>query len=243
MVGGYVQVSNRMGIMNRVILILAVAGGLFWQCTEVKEINPEELGANYFPLQIGTYRTYQVDGAIMDYTGDSIEFSYLLKESVVDSFQNLEGGISYRLERQKQYDENDLWEIDSVWTARVDGQTAVRIEHNVPVVSLIFPLAENKTWDGNKLNNKSKLEFEMINIGQPFTDSFGSFGATVTVIQQYLPDVFVTSISKKEIYSKDKGLVYKENIILKYKQDGDYGDEIVESSLVYYQYLLAYGEE
>ncbi len=237
-----------MGIKNRGIIILAVVGALFWQCSETKEFNPEESGTNYFPLQTGTYRIYQVYGAIKSFDGDSIEFSYLLKESVVDSFQNLEGGISFRIERKKKYNENDPWEVDSIWTARVDDKTAVRIEHNVPIVSLTFPLVENKTWDGNKLNGKSEKEFEMINVGESFSDIYRSHEKTVTVIQEYFPDEIVKNISEKEIYSKGLGLVYKENIILIYKQDKPeenifYPPQTVDTSLGYYQHLIDYGEE
>lgn len=227
----------------RYILLFAVISALCWRCSETKEISPEELGTNYFPLKTGTYSIYQVDGAIKINDDDSVGFSYLLKESVVDSFQNLESGISYKIERQKKFHENDPWVTDSIWTARIDDHTAVRTEHNVPIASLTFPLRENKSWDGNKLNSKYKKEFEMINIGQPYIGSFGTYEATVTVIQEYLPDFFDKNISAKEIYSKYEGLVYKENIILDYKQDGDYGLEKIETSLVYFQHLIEYGQE
>lgn len=236
--GGFYQVLDRMWIMNRVIII--IVGALFWQCSETKEYSPEEFGTDYFPLQIGTYRIYQVDGAIKNFADDSIGFSYLLKECVIDSFQNLESGISYIIDRQKKYNENDPWETDSIWTARIDAQTAVRVEHNVPVVSLTFPLEEHKTWDGNKLNGKHVDEFEMINVGASFSGSFESFKPTVTVIQEYFPDPIVNYISRKEVFCKNKGLIYKENIILNYKEGGL---EIVETSLIYFQHLIEYGEE
>jgi hypothetical protein len=246
---GFYRVLDRIKNMNKGFIFLAIISALFWKCAETKEIIPGETGINYFPLQAGTYRIYQVEGTMQNYAEDEIGFSYLLKESVVDSFQNLESGISYKIERQKKYNENDPWETDSIWTARVDKQTAVRVEHNIPVVSLTFPLLENKTWDGNKLNAYDEEEFEMINIDESYSDSFNSYGQTVTVIQEYLPDYIDNYISRKEIYSKDQGLIYKENIILIYKQDEVKGDgayigkEIVETSLVYYQHLIEYGEE
>lgn len=234
--------------MKRGFILIAVISVLFWQCSETMEIDPSESGTEYFPLQIGTYRIYQVRGVVYNFAEDSVEFSYLMKESVVDSFQNLESGISYKIQRQKKYNENDPWEIDSIWMARVDNKTAVRIEHNVPIVSLTFPLKESKTWDGNKLNGKSEKEFKMINVGEPYSDIYGSHEKTVTVIQEYFPDVIVKNISEKEIYSKKKGLVYKENIKLIYKQDKPeenifYPPQTVDTSLGYYQHLIDYGEE
>ena len=232
-----------MKIRISIFLLIASISTLFWQCTETKELSPEELGTTYFPLKTGIYSIYQVYGTRYVSSNDSIEFSYLLKENVLDSFENLESGISYIIERQKKYNEVDPWAIDSIWTARKDERTAVLVENNVPMVNLTFPFKENKIWDGNKLNDKSEDEFEMIQIRQPYTDSFGSYERTVTVIQEDLPDIFVKSILKKEIYAEDKGLVFKESIILNYRQGDDYGLEIIESGLKYFQHLVEYGEE
>lgn len=202
-----------------------------------------ELGTTYFPLETGMYRIYQVDGTIYNFSEDSTVFSYLLKESVLDSFQNLESGISYKILRQKKYSENDPWVIDSIWTARKDNRTAIMVENNISMVKLTFPFRENMTWDGNKLNSRSEDEFEMIKVEEAYSDSYGSYEHTVTVIQEDFIDAIVKTISKKEIYSENKGLVYKENIILIYKQDEFIGLEIVNTGLKYYQHLIEYGEE
>ena len=216
---------------------------VFGQCSETKYLDPKDLGSNFFPLNVGTYSIYQVNGVRYNSMIDSTEFSYLLKEIVLDSFQNLESGKSYKIQRQKKYSENGVWEIDSLWTARKDSQTAVLVENNVPSVKLTFPLEELKSWDANKLNNNIEDEFQMININKPFADAFGSYENTVTVIQENLPDLIVNTISKKEIYSEDLGLVYKENIVLKYKQDEFIGLVIVASGIKYFQYLIEIGEE
>ena len=86
----------------RISVLFIIIASIFWQCTETKEVNPEELGTNYFPLKTGTYKIYQVNSTEYVSSGDSIVLSYLLKESVVDSFQNLESGISYKIQRQKK---------------------------------------------------------------------------------------------------------------------------------------------
>lgn len=232
-----------MNIRINFILILTVIGTLFWQCSETKEVSLMELGTTYFPLETGMYRIYQVDGTIYNFSEDSTVFSYLLKESVLDSFQNLESGISYKILRQKKYSENDPWVIDSIWTARKDDRTAIMVENNISMVKLTFPFRENMTWDGNKLNSRSEDEFEMIKVEEAYSDSYGSYEHTVTVIQEDFIDAIVKTISKKEIYSENKGLVYKENIILIYKQDEFIGLEIVNTGLKYYQHLIEYGEE
>ena len=131
---------------NHFITVILI-GLLFWQCSETKEVNPEDLGTKYFPLNSGDYRVYQVDGVRYYAFNDSVEFSYLLKETVTDSFTNLESGISYRIQRQKKLNETEPWEIDSIWTARKDIRTAISVENNVPLIKLSFPIQEGKTWD------------------------------------------------------------------------------------------------
>ena len=89
----------------------------------------------------------------------------------------------------------------------------------------------------------------MVNVKQPYADSFGSYAQSVTVIQKELPDYVVKSIFQKEIYADGTGLVYKENIILKYKQyevgEPGWDDEkkVVENGIQYYQYLIDYEEK
>ncbi len=224
-------------------IILITFCGISWRCTGTKEINPDDLGSRYFPLKTGEYRIYQVEGTKYISSTDSMEFSYFLKESVADTFDNLAAGTSYKIIREKRSEVENPWKIDSLWTARKDERTAIMVENNIPKVVLVFPVADNKSWDGNSLNGKNADEFDMIDIGLPFHGKYDQFAETTTVIQEMLPDVLVKTISQKEVYAKDIGLVYKENVILNYKQGDDYGKGIVESGIRYFQHLKDYGEE
>ena len=95
----------------------------------------------------------------------------------------------------------------------------------------------------NRLNEKSEDEYEMMNVQQTFSNGITTFDNTVTVVQEYIPDIIVYTISKKEVYSENTGLVYKENIILNYRQDDDLGKEIIDSGIKYYQHLIEYDKE
>jgi len=220
-----------------------IIGALFWQCSETKELDPNDLGTNYYPLKVGEYRIYQVEGVRYFTYEDSVVFSYQLKETVMDTFSNLESSISFKILRQKRSNINESWVIDSLWTARKDQRTAVSVENNVHLVKLSFPVEENKTWDTNSLNDYTEDEFEMVDVRKPFSNDYVSYDNAVTVIQEDIPDVIVNTVSKKEVYGDNVGLVYKENIILTYRQDEFMGLEIIENGIRYYQYLVEYGEE
>lgn len=233
------------------ILFLFISVIVLWQCTETKEVDPEIWNTQYFPLNVGDYRIYLVEGARYYSFNDSVPFSYKLKESVVDSFTNLEGGISYKIQRDKLNESNQIWELDSIWTARIDdNRSAISVESNIPLVKLTFPIEENKVWDGNRLNDADADEFEMTNIDQEYSNDFDAFEKTVTVIQEELRDTVVYTILREEVFAHDIGLVYKENVKknfqLEYIISGNDTIEIIskfQSGFMYYQHLVEYGKE
>lgn len=239
---GLCQVLNNMrrGI-NLLISILAICA--VWSCSKTREVSPQDLGVNYYPLQTGLYCVYQVDGVEYINSEDSVEFSYQLKESVVDSFRNLESGISYMILREVRENSGDAWETDSVWTVRKDNIRVIRTENNIPVINLVFPISENTSWDANGFNEHEPDKYEMVEAGKPFDGEFVSFDQTVTVIQEDIPDTFIAFLFSREIYAEDVGLVYKENIKLKFKQGDDYGNEIVDSGIRYFQSIIEHGQE
>ena len=221
--------------------IIVLLMGLFWRCSETREVDPAQSDTSFFPLEVGEYRVYQVEGTKYSINEDSL-FTYQLKERVVESFANLESGTSYKILREKKYSEDESWQFDSLWTARIYEGKAVMVENNVPIVKLTFPLADSISWDGNSLNDKNTDEFTMLEVNKAFPGAFGTYDNTTTVIQEYLPDVKVNWISRKEVYAEAVGLVYKENIVLIYNQSA-LGAEIIDSGLRYYQHLIEYGKE
>ncbi len=231
-------------VSRNIISALIITTALGFGCSETTEMPRELLGSEYYPLRIGDYRIYQVSGTEYFNAADSVIFEYQLKETVIDSFQNLENGISYTLLREKKYALESNWESDSVWTARKDSYKAVLTENNVPKVVLTFPLEENKTWNSNVLNDLPDNDFEMVQVNKTYDELSVEYSSTVTVVQEeLLDDPIVTYISKKEIYALDIGLIYKENNEYEYQQGIDTGKQKIKSGIIYHQYLLEYGTE
>ncbi|MDZ7605890.1 MAG: hypothetical protein U5K79_09970 [Cyclobacteriaceae bacterium] len=124
------------------VLYIAVCSFVVWfmaGCTETAEWDVDSVGWDYYPIEVGASRTYEVKGVRYINYLDSTSFEYLIKETVVDSFQNLENGISYTLLREKMYDDSGVWETDSVWSIRKDEMRAILVENNVPIIQLTFP--------------------------------------------------------------------------------------------------------
>ena len=83
----------------------------------------------------------------------------------------------------------------------------------------------------------------MIDVDQPYSSNSFEYEKTVTVIQEELPDIYVQSILKKEIFAEGQGLIYKENSTLNYRQGDDYSNEVIETGIKYIKQLIEYGEK
>ena len=106
----------------------------------------ERVGFDFFPLQTGLFRTYEVEQVEFSViTSDTSRFQ--LQEVVVDSFLNAENDYSYILHRLTRADEGSEWQLDSVWTTRRTSTLAVVVENNISIIKLVFPVAADKEWD------------------------------------------------------------------------------------------------
>ena len=216
---------------------------LFWQCSEIRQVDPLSLGSQYFPLKVGDYRIYNVSGVRYINIQDSIEYAYQLKESVIDSFTNLESGISFTIQREKRNSELDTWAIDSIWTARKTERTAIMVENNMPIIKLSFPIGDSVSWDGNRLNDQPFDEYKMVNINTSFSNESTSYNNTLTVVQEDLSDPFVQNNLEREIYAENIGLIFKDITRILYAQNEYYGLQKINSGIKYYQSLTEYGKE
>jgi hypothetical protein len=211
---GFIPVSTRQ--MKRYIfrlLILIIAVAIYACSSENLEITSERLGIAYFPLESGNFRVYEISEVLYNTQGKD-KLSYFLKEKVLDSFENFEGGESFRIERSVKLNADDPWQLDSIWSARRNDQLAVMVENNIPFVKLVFPLEEDKSWDGNILNERDQDDYTMTQVKRVYDDSLGNvYDRTVTIVQEENRDPIVQTNLRKEIYAENIGLVYKESRI------------------------------
>ncbi len=206
--------------------------------------DPVEIGYSFFPLKTGQYRIYDVKKIEYVFSGNNDTSIYQLKEVIVESYTDLSSGTSFVVNRYKRKDASVSWQIDSIWTSRVNTHYAVVTEHNIPKMKIVFPVENNKTWNGNALNNLIEDEYRMINIGDTYTVNNTGYSNTITIEQEDLDDVIVKTDLRKEIFADSIGLIYKENVILNFCTEAScIGQEKIETGIDYRQYLIEYGEE
>lgn len=194
---------------------MAAFGLLFLSsCNEDVEPKPSFLGYDYYPLQVGSYRVYDINERRLLPNKDSVS-RYKVIEMLSDKFE--EGGDTiYRIERFYKYDSSDNWSLDSVWTTSRTPDLARRTENQVPYIKLSFPVEQGKTWDGNRANTRPSDEYRIDSLEYPFQLDDTTFNNTLTVVQGDQVDLISTDL-RWEVYAKGLGLVYKFNKVLEHQ--------------------------
>ncbi|AKD55283.1 hypothetical protein [Spirosoma radiotolerans] len=163
----------------------------------------------YFPLETGQFCIYTVQEDQYRLQAEPIQRNYQIKEVVGAPYTDVAGQTAYRLMRYRRATDSQPWQADSVWSARLVTNEAVRTENGQDFVSLLFPIRNGLTWNGNRHNAFGPDEYEVRNAGQPFRVLEKLFNETVTVVAQ--DDSTLVSQEKRiAVYARQVGLIYKE---------------------------------
>jgi hypothetical protein len=197
----------------------------------------------YFPLQTGFYQIYTIEETIYTELDPPQEFSYELKTEVVDSFANLEGGITYVLYRSTRATGNDPWVFQEAWSARTNAQQIVLNEGNVSYIRIALPAFKNKEWNGNALNSLAEDIYLMESIGKsyPLNSALEFEDALVVNQENEVNNLFRDE--REEVYARNAGLIYKKSIVLNYCDEVPcFGQQIITDGVEYLQVLKEYGQ-
>ncbi len=211
-------------------------------------IDPDQInkGYEYYPLDIGNYREYEVIEKIY-FDGEKQEKNYFLKEIVTDTFSNQAGELSFRIRRYTRSRDTVAWDIEKVevWTAVLTKTRLVVYENNTPFVKLTFPVKKDLSWDGNAFNTQDEVLYSYTSVREPFMTGNFSFKNSAQVLQKDFMSLIDKDV-RKEIYADSVGMVYKEFINLKYvdvESDPDYGKDIITNGNELIMQLIDYGKE
>ena len=183
-------------------------------CQPVSE--PVSPGYDYFPLETGRYVIYDVNEDYYSLTATTpVQRAYQVKEVVGTAYADVTGRQAYRLLRYRRSAGNQPWQADSVWSARLVDEEAIRTENGLDFVKLRFPVSDRLRWNGNRHNAVGGDEYEIRNSGQPYRVSDKEFSETVTVVAQQ-DSTLLSQDKRLEVYARQVGLIYKQRIQLQY---------------------------
>ncbi|GAB3781920.1 hypothetical protein GCM10028818_36720 [Spirosoma horti] len=195
---------NSLSSWFRIVAWLALVSGCQSATTE-----PASSDLAYFPLETGQFYIYTVQEDQYPLQGAPMQRNYQIKEVVGAPYTDVAGQTAYRLTRYRRVTDNQPWQADSVWSARLVTNEAIRTENGQDFVSLLFPISNGSSWNGNRYNTFGPDEYEVRNAGQPFRVLEKSFNETVTVVAQD-DSTLVSQEKRVAVYARQVGLIYKE---------------------------------
>lgn len=190
-------------------------------CNETKEIGPEVLGYDFYPINAGEYKIYDVKEIRYQISGFDTSY-YQLRETIFDSIPALDQ-ITYLIRRDIRASESEEWESDSLWTATRTANYLSITENNIPFIKLTFPVTLGREWDGNSLNSRGEVTYYYQTLENPAIDSV-SIDNHIRVIIENIEENVTGIDLKSEVYVRDVGLVEKDYLTYKKCTSSDCGE-------------------
>jgi hypothetical protein len=207
-----------------------------------------EMGYEYYPVSLGSWYIYSVDSTVYDDFNNTIyTISYQIKEVYADTFIDLEGRLSYNIDRYKRDNDSTDWIKTDVWYETITEYKVEKVEEDVRYEPLVFPVKNDAEWDLNSFNtynvynqwerkeNKVEINLKDTLVGESYEpDTLTSYENTATVWHEYT--TYISYEFYHAIYAKDIGLVHKEMTYYYYSSPG-----VQEYGVNYVQKLISYG--
>jgi hypothetical protein len=210
-----------------ILILLLIAVSCKPKPTEVEDFMYE-----YFPIEVGTWVTYDVIDTRYDV--QTITETYQLKEVIDSEIRDAQDRPALRIARYWRKNDNDPWDIKDIWVSTRTTSTAEKVEENVRFVKLVFPVRSYQTWDGNVYNTKPEWEYFYDSIGNSRIINNIEFDETVKVVQIENFNL-IQEQDAYEIYAKNVGLIYRKLIDIEYSTGNKVGREL-------YQTVTGYGK-
>ena len=151
--------------------IFILSSLLIFSCKKTEDpYKIDDFGHEYFPLSVGKFIEYEVDSMVYSLLTDSliVESKTFVREEIVDTLSDNLGNTLYKVERFEKKDLNNDWQIRKVFTQSLIENQAFRTEDNLKIMPLVFPIRENKSWNGNIFLD----EFQTISVNGENVDMF-----------------------------------------------------------------------
>lgn len=247
--------------MKKLLFAVAIPVSILWifSCKTTADDYIADAGYDYFPLEVGKYKIYEVDSTIFDPTGDSMVIlsRVLIKEEITDTLTDHNGNLLYRIERYQRKADTLAWQISKVFTASVQDNKAIVTEDNLRFIRMVFPPKERKSWNGNAHFNPTLIitvAGESLEMFKGWSYRIESQGVQDTVGTFIFDDVVTVQEADNENlielrravakYARGAGLVYRELWILDTQCidacAGQYWEEKAEKGFILKQRLISY---
>jgi len=204
----------------------------------------DNFGQRHFPLDIGHFVVYDMNWIIHNATPDDEFESYQRMEVVADTFTNLAGGISYRIEQFRRDNPAERWGIDSVWSVRVNDGRIIKVENNEPFIKLVLPTRLGLEWDGNAINDFPRQTYRADIPLSGFRLRGENFENAIRIIQAQDSSLVNRNV-RSEVYAEDIGMIYRRIESYNYIDDSTspfFAQDSITGGVFLEQIMVEYGK-
>jgi hypothetical protein len=192
-------------------LLLFIAACYGWSCKKQSdESSSIDVGYNYFPVNVGHELVYDVDSIVYDdNTGSTTitPYSYQYKEVIAATIIDDIGREAQRVDRFFRQNDTSPWQVANSWIVSRDNVSVQKVQENTRYVKLLFPLKQNKVWDGNIYNGKGEEDYSIQYLDQPYELNGVTYSKTAKILQ--VDDInAIEEIRRHEIYARNIGMIY-----------------------------------
>ncbi|MCC6816199.1 MAG: hypothetical protein IT267_07305 [Saprospiraceae bacterium] len=195
-------------------------------------LTEEQLGYNYFPVQIGDSKIYKTDSIYFQksnsiYNDTSTSFTM---ELVSDTFRRSDGNLVYNISVFNRKDESKDWVLVDNYFIIKTKSNIEKQEDGLNYIKLIFPIRKFVSWNGNiqlSQENQLKINGEFF---QPFKywngtsyyykdiqenySQLNKLYPQVAIVEEIDYDDDLNRIYSEARYALNVGLIYREFWIL-----------------------------
>jgi len=204
-----------------------------WSCQE-GEI--PDSGQDYFPIELGTFRLYDVHETTYFDKTESSE-NYQLRESFLDA-DTLDNTIVYLMRIERRDMVTAPWQpVETIRVQKTNKYLDYR-QNNKSFIKLTFPVKPGISWDGNANNpdDEQMYEFRALETEEPFDNA-----PHIKVVISDLPANIVEQDQRFELYAQGLGLVERNFTQIEFCQQNCDGPNQPESGRIFVQRLVAHG--
>ena len=192
-------------------LLLLISFALLASCTKenASDISPAYYSYEYFPIDSGIVRYYQVDSIFWDANNQAAldTISYEIKEVIAGNYYDNQNEICQRIERYRK-DSNGNWIIWKVLSDKRSQFNAERYIDNIRFIKLKFPLNTTDKWNGNALNTLDAQYYQLTDLHQTENINTLAFDSVCTVLQDDYVDA-TRQFYGIEKYAAGIGMIYR----------------------------------
>jgi hypothetical protein len=218
---------NKKTLLPAVIITVVFS---VWILSCKKQTDKSVLGSfdTYLNLKKGKFFIYKLDSTVTINFGDTFAVrSYLIKDSIADSFNDNLNRLSYKIFRYQYNATGKIWNPVNTFYITPTDKSIEYVENNIRYFPLVNPLSANSSWRGNTNAPNEQFypsgafnnwDFFYDNINAPFKVDNTTFPNTVTVVQydsvnnaefkKFTPGYFYAK--GYEVYADTIGLIYKD---------------------------------